>query len=425
MPRIEAIVLSVLLSSHFLVGFAQNDEYGRIAALRKRSAQPKTMTIGPVVPEWQNVNLEQNRLITYIGCIFINAHLTESETVPRGYFTGDERTKSATCVVFENSTMDRLPKELVPAFPNAVNLVLEHLQIRTIERGAFDKGEKLEELNLDHNNITHLELGVFSALRELRVLSLDHNQISRLAPGLFAFNAKLAQVYLNGNRLTKIEDNTFSNISEMVYLSNNNLERLDFSQFSKVTILDVSLNRLTEVKVQNGVNKRLQELSLRGNRLTNISWLARFRALKEVDLAHNEIQQVLPEYFPAEMPLKNLLMNNNRLIRFDIPPAHLRQLRWVELSYNLLTAIDLSSPLLDKLEFLYLRNNNIKTLKVSPNNTLFTVSLSNNDWDCANLRQQLAVIPSESLRASDEPPCKAGYIMERGYCCKESNMLPH
>ncbi|XP_035788377.1 podocan-like protein 1 [Anopheles albimanus] len=412
MSRIGVIVLSALVCSLFLVGLASPVE------AFDNQVKPKTMTVDYLIAEWHSLHLEQNRFVQYQRCISVNVHLTESEPIPLGYFAGDERTKGEACVVFENSTMGRLPKELLPSFPNATTLVLEYLQMRTIERGAFDSGEKVEELNLGHNDITHLEPGVFSGLRVLRVLSLEYNQISRLAPGLFALNAKLEMVYINSNQLTSIEDNTFSNISKVVHLSNNHIERLDFGQFSRVTILDASFNRLTEF-VANGVNQMLQELSLRSNKLTNVAWLAMFRALREIDLAYNEIREVLPEYFPAEIPLKNLLLNNNRLITFDINPAHLRHLRWLELSNNLLTSVDLSSSLLDDLDLIYLRNNSMQTLLVSPSNRLSVASLYSNDWDCATLPTQLAAIDPASI-SGDEPPCKAGYVMESKLCCKKA-----
>ncbi|XP_049541043.1 insulin-like growth factor-binding protein complex acid labile subunit [Anopheles darlingi] len=374
-------------------------------------------------------------------CVFANVQIGEYEIVTTEFFAADIRSENITSLVFQNSTIFKLPKVLLSAFPNATVLKMEHLQLNTIEQGAFDQAQQLEQLYLNFNNISQLEPGVFSGLQSLFLLDLDGNGLLQFPAGLFPSASNLYSISIMNNRLTRIEDNTFANAPELgyVYASSNNIEHFDLSLIPEAVMVNVSYNRLTEVKIptklkhlyasnnrinrvlSKGENKRLKELYLSHNKLTDISWVAKFPELKTLDLRNNELTDVVSEHFPAQTKLKTLLLKNNRLVTFDLTKVSLEQLRVLDLSNNQLTSVERNSALFDKVQKLYLQNNSIKTLKLSANNSIKEIWLTHNDWDCANLRQLLQVIDFSATLGHDFS-CKPGYTLLTELCCKEHNI---
>ncbi|XP_050094109.1 chondroadherin-like [Anopheles aquasalis] len=371
-------------------------------------------------------------------CVFNNVQIGEYEIVTVEFFAAEVRAENVTSVVFQNSSIFKLPKVLLQAFPKATVLKLENLQLSTIERGAFEQAQQVEQLYLSFNNIGQLEPGVFDGLHSVFLLDLDANGLSQFPAGLIPNDSNLYSISLMNNRLTRMEDNTFTNAPslEYVYASSNNIEYFDLSKIPEAVMVNVSYNRLTEVKiptklkflyasnnrinriVPSGENKKLRELYLSNNKLTDISWLSKFPELKTLDLRHNELTDVTSKHFPSQMKLKTLLLRNNRLVTFDLAKVSLGQLRVLDLSNNRLTSVEHNSPLFDKLQKLYLQNNSIKTLNLSANNSIKEIWLTHNDWDCANLRQQLQVIDFSATLGHDIS-CKPGYTLLTELCCKE------
>ncbi|XP_035788378.1 leucine-rich repeat-containing protein 70-like [Anopheles albimanus] len=414
MSRIGVFLLSVFLCSQ-----------GNAAPHQQRSSM--------------NITCEKDELLHI--CTVETVQLTGPTEKPRIYLTGDVQNISHARIV--ESEIKTVTKELLLAFPTAATLELAELQITTIERGAFDNATQLKKLLLKSNNIGNLGPNVFSGLIELRDVSLENNQISQLPPGLFARNTKLETVSMKGNLLTRIESNIFNNVAgkmDFVDFSNNNLEHIDLSKSSEIISIDVSSNRLTEVKIPrvgleiliasnnqinriatNGENKQLTELNLSRNKLTSIAWLKLFPSLNILDLSNNEIDKVLPVHFPAENRLTELSLINNRLTTFDGMAATLKNLIVLDLSGNLLKSVDFSNPLYSKLEVLYLSRNSIVTLKLPANNSLWQLTVDDNDLSCANLRTHLPLLAKVVVRITDTVPCKAGYVVESDFCCRETD----
>ncbi|ETN63855.1 hypothetical protein AND_004418 [Anopheles darlingi] len=383
-----------------------------------------------------NISCEEDELLHI--CTIETVQLTNAAEKPRIYFFGDVQNITHARIV--ESNINTVTRELLVAFPHATGLEFVELPISAIERGAFDNASRLEMLLFNTNNISQLEPGVFSGLTELRNLSLENSQIrGRLPADLFTSNTKLATLSMKGNLLTRIENNPFSHVSGTMYFvdfSNNNIEHFDLSQSSNIVAIDVSTNRLTELKiprvglerlkashnrisriVPNGENKQLTELNLSHNRFSKIPSLAMYPSLNILDLSYNEIEAVLPADFPAETKLTELSLTNNRLTRFDVA---LRNLVVLDLSSNLLKSVDVSSPLLSTLEVLYLSRNSIETVKLAANNSLWQLAVNENELTCANLRTHLPLLAKVVVRMTDTAPCKAGYIMESDFCCKET-----
>ncbi|XP_050091862.1 leucine-rich repeat transmembrane neuronal protein 2-like [Anopheles aquasalis] len=369
-------------------------------------------------------------------CILKNVHIGETEAITVDYFTDHKRAHDVSHLTFENSTISRLPKALLSAYPKVRVITLKNLQIKSLERGAFDQGGQVKMVDLSSNAIAHLDPDAFNGLPLLRLLSLNENNLTHLPVGLFSSNKRLVSLTMISNHIGRIEDNTFTYSPQHVDFYNNSIEHFDLDQIAQATSIDVSCNRLTEVKISvqvealvasknritrilpRGENKNLKLLLLSHNKLRNISWISMFPELETLDLAYNEIETIVPEYFPPQTKLEKLLLNNNRLMIFDLTTVSLEQLHVLDLSHNLLSSVERNSALFDRLGKLYLHSNGLKTLMLSANNNIQEIQLANNDWDCANLRHLLQVINASAISRRDEA-CKPDYINVSELCCKE------
>ncbi|XP_050093934.1 leucine-rich repeat-containing G-protein coupled receptor 4-like [Anopheles aquasalis] len=429
MSLLRGIILSLLVSGQFYLGLAQNAE----TPVQCNGIENCT----PAAPKSSfcyNVGFEGG-----YKCILKNFHIGESQHVTTEFFADHEGPGEVVTLQIENSTIYRIPKVLFSVYPKLTRLNLTALQIRAFERGAFERGKELRELQLDYNNITHLESDAFEGLRWLDLLTIEDNALSHLPVDVFASNTRLMIVSMSKNNLSRIEDNTFRNnrVLRVVHVSKNRIEHFDLSQLLEAFEIDVSYNRLAELKVpprlnsleashnrinavlSNGQNRLLRKMNLSHNKLTDISWASMFAALNELDLGYNEIEQIKQDQFTAQLRLYRLLLNNNRLITFEPATLFLSPLRVLDLSYNRLTSVDRSNLLFDRLYVLHLHNNAIVKLQLTRNNNLQNITLAGNEWDCAKLRRQLRIIDSNAIFGGDES-CKAGYNLVQQLCCKKS-----
>uniref|UniRef100_A0A2M4AP29 Putative membrane glycoprotein lig-1 n=1 Tax=Anopheles triannulatus TaxID=58253 RepID=A0A2M4AP29_9DIPT len=433
MESFRAVILSLSLLGQLYGGFGQFyggfDQYAPMT----RPSDPRS-----------HISCKENA--RYYNCLFKNVHIDEDDRVSLERFAdyGRPHVADVQSLAFAESTVRRLPKELLLTYPHSALLNLQNVQLRTIDRDAFMYGGQVKQLYMGFNSLSQLDRGVFDRLVSLEVISLNVNGLTLLPAHLFSQNPMLFSVSITNNHLTGIEDSTFAHNPrlESVNVSSNSIEHFDLSRLTEAHEIDVSYNRLTEVKipsrlgrlfasrnyinhiVPNGENRELKQLYLSNNKLTTISWASVYPELEELDLGHNEIEDVSNRHLPTRK-LQKLLLNNNRLFSFDLTKTVPKRLRILDLSYNQLTYVVNNSKVFDRLEQLYLHHNDIVTLKFSDNNTLQNVSLSNNDWDCGNLRTQLAVLGPTSIQDYDVPPCKTGYIMESQLCCKEALMPYH
>uniref|UniRef100_A0A182SND5 LRIM1/APL1C-like dimerization domain-containing protein n=1 Tax=Anopheles maculatus TaxID=74869 RepID=A0A182SND5_9DIPT len=97
------------------------------------------------------------------------------------------------------------------------------------------------------------------------------------------------------------------------------------------------------------------------------------------------------------------------------------KLQILDLSHNYLLHVEHNQRHFDALKQLYLANNSIVTLKISANNTLETITLSNNDWDCKSLRALLTKVPHQLDTGDSDHNCKPDYQLEQNLCCKATD----
>ncbi|XP_052870698.1 uncharacterized protein LOC128276270, partial [Anopheles cruzii] len=432
--------LGIFLLSIFLAGSPTVVECQYGSAGRYQQPQPAQTDYAAWYQRYFCMESTEN-----YDCIFKNVHTARpyQSSAPSYAFGSGNVSSTHLKLAFRDSTLRFLPKALLDSFPYVEVLNLESLQMDSIEQRAFRQGLHLRELFMNHNHLTALDAGVFNHLSSLQMLVMDRNELAQLPAGVFDYLANLTVLSMSNNKLLRIEDATFQYVRALEYLnvSSNQIEYFNPSRIVNASDIDVSFNLLTQLEIparltslyaQNnriqtilGQSGMLEELQLSHNNLSGLEWLPRFPGLHQLDVSHNELEEVKAIHFKGLKKLQTLLLNNNRLFTLDVNSDSLQKLKVLDLSHNQLVYVLKNGPLFSKLQELYLHHNAIVSLKLTAGHGIRNISLTRNDWDCKNLRELLPVLSDTTVSADEEGYCKPQYISEHvqgvQICCKESN----
>lgn len=186
--------------------------------------------------------------------------------------------------------------------------------------------------NCSNHSITEIQLpsrnlsGIVSwnylkNLSNLHTIDLSGNQIKGQIPGWFWSMQSLKKVNLANNRLggiigfePNLGNGSFSSL-KVLNLSSNRFSNLgQLSGFSKLEILDISLNNLGSVRRQFIDLTRLQLLNISSCKISgNIRAISGLQVLKFLDVSNNTMNGTFPTDFP---PLDNLSFLNISLNNF-------------------------------------------------------------------------------------------------------------
>ncbi|XP_072051043.1 podocan-like [Amphiura filiformis] len=130
-----------------------------------------------------------------------------------------------------------------------VELSLEDNQIENLTREGFANMDKLEILNLASNNILELDSYVFSRLRFLRKLELQDNVLINITYYSFLFLFSIEELYLQNNKLPIVPN---------------------VANLSRLTILDLSRNKISYIHPDAFKGTNINKLYLNGNELKTL-----------------------------------------------------------------------------------------------------------------------------------------------------------
>ncbi|XP_053561412.1 toll-like receptor 8 [Bombina bombina] len=222
----------------------------------------------------------------------------------------------------------------------------------------------LKYLDLSFNKLDFASINAFSELFNLEVLDVSYNKHYFVVEGV-VHHLKFIE-NLQHLKMLNLKANEISTLTE-AEIKSNSLEELNFSQnrldvlwksgdgryldifgnFSNLTILDISHNRLHKIpsKALRNLPKSLQKLFLNDNDIEIFEWelLKQLENLKFLDLSNNQLAIITGNLSNQTNSLQKIILKSNRIFQLPVSFLHnVRSLINLDLSNNLIETINKS-----------------------------------------------------------------------------------
>ncbi|XP_063704987.1 leucine-rich repeat-containing protein 15-like [Culicoides brevitarsis] len=274
------------------------------------------------------------------------------------------REENFTSLVFQNSFVSTLPKEIFDQFPHLESLDMSNTGLTQIRGRTFVNATDLVELNLMRNQLTDITTQTFVGATNLRALHLAHNRIVTIWSNAFRDAKQLEFIDLGHNVIQLIHKETFSMLDNLrnIYLYHNKIidvNPLSFVHNKKLNTIDLTGNHMREVELDLSTprlnkldlsdcfldelvlrksteateNITIRYLNLRKNTFTNISNIRIDRKevqLQTVDLSENKLHALnIPPDFVQDITLFKLMKND----LWEISPGFMTSMKKLKSLY--------------------------------------------------------------------------------------------
>lgn len=119
-------------------------------------------------------------------------------------------------VLFTNSTLNFLPKEIFVSFQNVVMIGITKSTLNNLRSEKFfEEVSSLEKLRIVNSNISLISSETFKSLENLRWIRFSNVNLQHLPDGLFKYNEKLEYIDLYYNNIARIDLNVFTNLPRL------------------------------------------------------------------------------------------------------------------------------------------------------------------------------------------------------------------
>lgn len=194
--------------------------------------------------------------------------------------------------------------------------------IRHIVNTSFEGLDQLFGLRLVDNLITNITRDSFMSLPNLQVLNLASNKIRYVEQGAFGLNPTLKAIRLDGNFLEDISG-SFTNLPGLVWLnvSDNRLNNFDYSHLpSSLEWLDMHNNEIAELGNYYGLKQmlKIKMLDVSFNKLTEVKKIAVPDSIETLFLNNNGIEFVEAGTFLNKSNLEKVVLYENKLRKFEL-----------------------------------------------------------------------------------------------------------
>jgi Leucine-rich repeat (LRR) protein len=265
-------------------------------------------------------------------------HITNINLQPHETLNSTFASKTTTEVVFLNSTLYTIPKEIFTAMPKLKSLSAVSCQIQGLYAEKKPQANKLRKIDLSLNQISQLYADQFAWAMNLNNINLSHNVISEMSENTFGGLIGLTELDLSWNQLKVLPSSGI------------------FRGLSSLKRLKLGGNQLSKINQSNLIGlDNLKTITLDFNQLTKIDNFSFKQAtgLVKVILSNNQISLIEPKAFLALSKLNNLMLTGNKLKSIN----------------------DVMFPV--SLERLYLNNNDLVSIMFGTSNVK-SLDLSNN-----------------------------------------------
>ncbi|KAJ2984916.1 hypothetical protein NUW58_g5812 [Xylaria curta] len=228
---------------------------------------------------------------------------------------------------------------------------------------GLGRAAKFNHVDLSGRNLITIPIILYSKTNEIISLNLSRNLSLDLPRDFIQACPSLRDIKYTGNEARKLPI-SISRATKLTLLdvSNNRLEEVEHAELARLTgILRLTLanNRLKSLPQDFGSFRSLRVLNLSSNFLDKFpATLCTLESLVNLDVSFNAVAS-LPEEIGNLRSLEKFVMTNNRLAG-SLPSTfnRLANLRELDLKFNALTSIDVISEL-PKLEVLTVDHNQI------------------------------------------------------------------
>ncbi|CAI2358270.1 unnamed protein product [Caenorhabditis sp. 36 PRJEB53466] len=219
-----------------------------------------------------------------------------------------------------HNNLSAVPSSAIRGLKHLESLHLHKNQIKQLEALNFLNLPVLNLLNLAGNQIQELNRQAFLNVPNLRYLYLSGNKIEKLSSYQFQTFEQLEMLDLTDNKISAIKTNDLTGLKHLrqLYLGDNSIKKIEPNAFtnSSIVILVLSGNKLKTLSA--GVIAglaNLQQVSFRGNKIETIDRNAFYDApsLVMLDIAQNQLTEIPPSTFIAQLNLLFVDLSNNKL----------------------------------------------------------------------------------------------------------------
>ncbi|VDM76512.1 unnamed protein product, partial [Strongylus vulgaris] len=214
---------------------------------------------------------------------------------------------------------------LFPAIRGLKQLQALHMQknnITALEALNFLNLPVLNLLNLAGNKISDVNRQAFLNVPQLKYLYLTNNKISKLTAHQFASFDQIEMIDLTGNEIVDIPTECMAQLPQLrqLFLGGNHIQTIGKNAFANSSIVILSLvnNQLKEVTegMLDGM-PNLQSVVFKGNKISSVHQNAFYNApsIVMIDLSDNQLFDLPPSTFLAQLNLQMIDLRNNKIIR--------------------------------------------------------------------------------------------------------------
>ncbi|XP_077973715.1 uncharacterized protein LOC144429519 [Styela clava] len=236
--------------------------------------------------------------------------------------------------IADDNFISELPAQVLQGGDSLLSLNLSHNVIQSLSEDNFQLTPALTYIDLSYNNLTCIQGNVFRGLTDLQTLILTGNRIASLSPQSFRNLTSLRDLKLSYNKIRALPIDIFTSLSNLKTLSldGNKISIIPdelFRALPSLITLNLSRNRIRRVTINTFKGlKSLQELRLDRNKIQNMD-----EHLPEPDITCDT--KVMGNYSISEAM--------QRPVAEEGVLSNLRDLRLLDIQYNLLREIKISS----------------------------------------------------------------------------------
>ncbi|KXJ70485.1 hypothetical protein RP20_CCG023395 [Aedes albopictus] len=234
------------------------------------------------------------------------------------------------------------------------------------------------ECQIHEVNISEGEIHTFKHEPQKQVITFRKSILHYLPKSLIDAYPSMKLLNLNQLEIVTIEDSAFNNATQLenLFLEGNRLQTLPAKVLNgarKLKQLILTNNDINTITYNFGSNSFLNDLSINGNKISQLPTFQHIPRLKTFNGSNNSIAHIDKNQFIRQIQIENIDLSHNQLTNLDLTLSS-RNLQAIDISNNKLTSLKITL----QMEYLNIGNNVLSTLVTNGECLLKSLILSSN-----------------------------------------------